>query len=319
MFERFEGTQNPQFAHNMASALCLVSDPVVDRAKLVQLAERGLSVRRTPWRLATLATAYCRSGDYKKAVDRLLELDALSPGWSRISYYSLLAMAYHGFGKPDLARQSLQSATAWVEWRNQAMFQSPPGELTTSWWDLQQSTLHYREAKKLIDGQEPMEDARLRVVRARALAALGREREAVAGLGQAIPQTPKDEADFYTLVLGSDPDGVWAYEQPATARVRLKQWDGAARDFADAVQRRPDDVNLWYCRAAAALGADNLAAYQTTRAAILERFRDTSNAGVASHLLYVCVAAPADTSEHARLIRLGELGIKSTPGNPRVL
>src|SRR5262249_30227011 len=72
MFERFEGTQNPQFAHNMASALCLVSDPVVDRAKLVQLAERGLSVRRTPWRLATLATAYCRSGDYKKAVDRLL-------------------------------------------------------------------------------------------------------------------------------------------------------------------------------------------------------------------------------------------------------
>jgi serine/threonine protein kinase/Flp pilus assembly protein TadD len=494
MAAHFAETTDPNFCEEIARTCLLVDDPVVERQDILQHAERAVSGGKTPSRLTTLGTAYYRAGQCDKALACVRESQARDENWEKTWNHSILAMAHRGNNQPDLARRALDAAAAAQEQRIQGML-SAPGHLPTYWWNILESDVHYREAKKLIDGAEPPDDPRLWVIRARALEALGQQREAVAGYTKALevkpdfirawtcrgvayfklrqwvqarddfakvielnpksawahnelawllatcpevklrepqraiahaenavaleptngnywntlgaaryraedwrggvaalvksldlrqgsdlsdwfflamahwhldrketarqwfahaldqmertapadeqlkrfraeaaallglpekssavpPHPPGEDAAFFTLVLETDPSVGWAYERRGTVRARMNQWDEAAADFAKATECQPDDANLWYCQAAAHLGAGKVNAYRQVRAGILKQFGETTNPATASHLLYICVAAPAQVEESNLLVRLGELAVDVFPGNARVL
>src|SRR5262249_49129851 len=157
-----------------------------------QHAERAVSGGKTPWRVTTLGTAYYRAGRYDKALQCVRESQGRDSNWESTWNHSILAMAHRGNNQPDLARRALDAAAAAQEQRIQDMFRNGPGGLPKPWWTILESDLHYREAKRLIDGTEPPDDPRLWVIRARALEALGRQREAVASYTKAL----EVKADF---------------------------------------------------------------------------------------------------------------------------
>jgi Flp pilus assembly protein TadD len=186
MAEQFAESANPQDCAAVARTCLLVDDPAVERAKLVQLAELGVAEQKTAWRLTNLGTALYRAGQYDKAVERLRESQTADANWGKTLNLSILAMAHHRLDQPELARQSLDAAALALDERVRTVYQKPPGFLPTVWWDIVQADLHYREAKRLIDGKPAPDDPRLWVIRGRALVALGRQEEAAGSFGKAI-------------------------------------------------------------------------------------------------------------------------------------
>jgi serine/threonine protein kinase/Flp pilus assembly protein TadD len=227
MHERFASALHPQTCDEVARTCLLAADPVVDRAKLVQLMERAVADGKSPWRLTDLATAYYRTGEYEKAVARLREAQALDPRWEPIRCNAVLAMAYYRAGQTGLAAKCLDAATAARSQRIQAMIQNGPGYLPSYWWDVVQSNVHYREAKALIEGPTPRDDPeapKLLVIRSRALAALGRNSLAIDGLSQA---------------LKLDSKLVSAWTARAEAWRRRGAWDKARSDYQRAIDLNP--------------------------------------------------------------------------------
>jgi serine/threonine protein kinase/Tfp pilus assembly protein PilF len=220
MDARFAAPVHPQTCDEIARTCLLSADPVVDRAKLVQLAERAVAGGRTPWRLTTLATAYLRIGEYEKAVERLHEAQAVDRNWEPIATNAVLAMAHYGLSHTGLAGKCLDAATAARKQRIQAMVQTGPGYLPTHWWNIVESNVHYREAKTLIDGLPPPEEPWEWVIRGRALATLGRDQEAVASFSRALTLEP-------TLVS--------AWINRADAWRRLGAWDKSKADYLRAI------------------------------------------------------------------------------------
>ena len=60
------------------------------------------------------------------------------------------------------------------------------------WYDWPECQVLYREAHRMIEGSDPPEDPRLRVVRGRAFAALGRGDQAKAEFARALRLAPDD-------------------------------------------------------------------------------------------------------------------------------
>jgi tetratricopeptide (TPR) repeat protein len=178
MHARFADSTDPLACDETARACLLVAEPAVERAKLVRLAERGVEGAEVPWRLTNLGTAYYRVGDYQKALKSLHRSQEVNANWQVAWNRSVLAMAHHKLGDADLARRHLDTANDALGRQIWAMFQGGPGSLPTAWWDIVHSIVHYREAHQLIVGKPAPDDARLRIVRARAMAAVGRESDA---------------------------------------------------------------------------------------------------------------------------------------------
>jgi serine/threonine protein kinase/Flp pilus assembly protein TadD len=227
MANRFGGSTDPVCCETVARACLLGADPVIDRAKLAQLAERVGASGREAWRLNTLGLAYYRADQYEQAVLRTAEAQALHPNWNKPGNYAIGAMAHHRLGQADQARKKLDAAAVAQEERIRALFKNGPGFMPCAWWDFLASSLHYREAKKLIEGKEPPDDARLWVVRGRALAALARHEQARVSFAQAIELNP---------ALAS------AWTSRGDTYVRLGQWDKAIADYARASELAPRDA-----------------------------------------------------------------------------
>jgi serine/threonine protein kinase/Flp pilus assembly protein TadD len=222
MAERFERITDPVSAETVARGCLLVAEPVVEPAKLVQLAQRALAGGSAYWRLYTLALAYYRAGLYEQAVLCIGEAQALNSTWNKTGHYAIRAMAHHRQGQADLARKDLDAAAMAQEQRIDAMYRNPPGFMPDPWYDLLASNLHYREAKILIDGKAPPDDARLWVVHGRALAAIGRAREAVASFDTASEMNPKM---------------VTSWTERAAAHQQLREWKKAKGDYVQALAR----------------------------------------------------------------------------------
>jgi serine/threonine protein kinase/tetratricopeptide (TPR) repeat protein len=220
MAERFGGTTDPVCAETLARAGLLDADPVIDGARLVKLAERAGPSEREAWRLNTLGLAYYRVGQFAQAALCIGEAQALNPNWNKTGNYAIRAMAHHRQDQADLARKDLDAAAKTQTERIDVMFRNAPGLMPCTWWDLLQSTLHYREAKMLIDGKAPPDDARLWVVRGRALTAIGRAREAVASCDKA---------------LALNPNSVTAWTERAAAHKQLREWEKARGDYVRAL------------------------------------------------------------------------------------
>jgi tetratricopeptide (TPR) repeat protein len=192
MFERFGQNPDDTDLYLVAAACIAGPDPVTAARQLVTLAERAAAAQRNAGRLNALGVAHFRTGQYDKAVAAIKDSLAVDPNWNKSWNYAYLAMAHHRLGQSELARQELQEAGLALDKTVQAWFENPVGQLPNPWWHVLESQMHYREARELIDGAAPAEDARLWVIRSRALAALKRDREAAECRARALQLRPHD-------------------------------------------------------------------------------------------------------------------------------
>jgi serine/threonine protein kinase/tetratricopeptide (TPR) repeat protein len=218
--QRFAGTTEPMICNYLNGFYRLSADPVIDPARIVHLAQAALPLGRAPWLPEGLGLAHYRAGEHEEAIARVREAQAMDPNWEKARTNAILAMAHHRLDHVDSARQSLNAATKAHHQRIQSILQQPPGNLGVWWANVLYADLIYREARKLIDGSESADDARLWVIRGRALRVLGRHRQAVAGLSRAI------EIDA-TLAP--------AWINRAHASKRLGDWDKARADYRKAI------------------------------------------------------------------------------------
>jgi tetratricopeptide (TPR) repeat protein len=202
-------------AYEEISRACLLSEhPIVDPEQLVRLAERSLGPSRPLVRLANLATAHYRAGQYERAIDRLREARATRPRYETIWLDSVLAMVHHRLGQPELARKSLDAATEVMDRKARTVSVMA----SIAWWYTLLEVLYYREAWQLIKGESYREDAGQWVYRGKSLAALGLHTDALASYDRAIALSPafasawEKRADVHAL-LGDWPKAFTDYER----------------------------------------------------------------------------------------------------------
>jgi WD40 repeat protein/tetratricopeptide (TPR) repeat protein len=145
---RFGESNNPVFDHQVARTCVLAADAGVDPGRVVQLAESGgPGITGDPWSRTTLGAALCRAGRYEEAVQRLNEVLKVAGPGTTAETWLYLALAHHGLGHKEEARQWLDKAEAWLEQATREKPAGTPGTAPLSWdWRLELEALH-REAK----------------------------------------------------------------------------------------------------------------------------------------------------------------------------
>jgi serine/threonine protein kinase/predicted Zn-dependent protease len=288
MRERFAGTLNDRFVEEIVRSSVLVSDPAADLHQLVELSQKAIPGRPCSM-LYVLGAAHYRTGQYDDAVQRLQEALLAQLQWPiRLLSYPVLAMAHHRLGHETEARQALDEAAAildrWTEERYAGHGGSwairPGGEAVwpVAWWDYLECQLLYGQAKQLIDGAPPPDDARLHVLRARAFAGLDWVEQAASEFDAALRLSPHEPRVLLE-----------AYRNRGKCCVERHQWRDAAAAFGKATELRPEDACLWRFQAVAHFADRNVDAYRETCTSMLERFAQTEDRFVAGNVLLACV------------------------------
>jgi serine/threonine protein kinase/tetratricopeptide (TPR) repeat protein len=298
MRERFHRTLNNVFAEELVRSNLLAPDPSVDPARLVEMAQKLADSQ--PWTgQYVLGVAHYRSGQYDQAIRQLQEARVGQPPLPiRLLCHPVLAMAYHRLGRSAEAHQALgEAAKVLDQWTGQH-YAGPEGVwLDPPWWDYLECQLLYREAKLLIEGSLPPDDARLHVLRARALAGLGwAESKAAAEYHAALQLSPNDPQIRLE-----------AHRNQGYCFAHHGEWEKAADQFAKACELKPEDSNLWRFRAVASFASGNLAAYQQVCAAILERFEATEDRRTAGNVLLACLLRDEALPDMTRLLPLSRV------------
>src|SRR5262249_46970454 len=202
MRERFQGTNNSQFAPELVRACLLSPEADFGSAHLLETAEHfAASEHRSGYGLYILGTAYFRAGRHEQAIVRLREAQAANPDWAfRVMAYPVLAMAHHRLGQAAQARQALEEASRGIDQWTRERYEKQQGYWVfhrgaTAFWpvfwlDWLEGQYYYREAKLLIDGAPPPDDPRLHVLRARAFAGLRWPARAVGEYAKALKAWP---------------------------------------------------------------------------------------------------------------------------------
>ncbi len=117
--------------------------------------------------------AHYRAGHAQQAINRLRESEPTKPyGLNYAIGSPVLAMAYHRAGRLDEARHTLAQADRTIDQWIKFMADGQVGSFPVMWFDFIEFQLLHREASRLINGAPPGEDARLKLIERRALAAL---------------------------------------------------------------------------------------------------------------------------------------------------
>jgi tetratricopeptide (TPR) repeat protein len=174
---------------NIVRAYTMSSLPEGDWGWAVDMGKVALKRRgSTSWNCHALGRAYFRAGKGQEAVEWLRKSLETQPLLAEgCQNYCVLAMAYHRLGQTQEAQEALVAGARVIDKWTQATLTSGPS-LTgpPHWVDWPESLLLYREAKTRIDDAPPPEDARLWVIRGRALIALNRDQEASACYAKAL-------------------------------------------------------------------------------------------------------------------------------------
>jgi tetratricopeptide (TPR) repeat protein len=134
MLDRFGGTLNPRIANNVAWVCAYAPDAVVDRDRIVRLAE--VVAARHPKKYATLNTlgaALYRAGKYEAAVEKLEEAMKAHPSGGAPFDFLFLSMAHHHLGHTKEARHWLDKAVRWMEQAEQGKLSDPSVRLPLFW------------------------------------------------------------------------------------------------------------------------------------------------------------------------------------------
>jgi eukaryotic-like serine/threonine-protein kinase len=319
MEERFRGATNWVFLLELVRARSLSPELPEGLAPPLDLAEHLLRDHATDWYcLYVSGMAHYRAGQFSEAAQQLRRsLTGAAPASIAALGYPILALAHQRLGEAAQARQALAAATTALDRWTEDMYQPVQDEWhwvndlggalhwPLAWWDILEFRLFYAEAKLLIDGVAPPEDARWHALRGRALAALRRNGTADVEYATAVRLRPQDNQLRYE-----------AHRSHGYTCIGQNRWRDAADEFRRACDLRPDEVHLWYFRAVCHAVAGESDAYRETCAAMLERFESTSDRRVVCFVLAACVlrdgalAGPmiAPAAEHeARLAKLVRL------------
>jgi serine/threonine protein kinase/Flp pilus assembly protein TadD len=320
MQQRFSGTHIPLFLTEVVRTCVLSPSGDADLARLVELAEQRLASEPRGWYpLYLLGIAQYRAGEHDKAARRLQESLAGHPEWDlRALSYPVLAMALHRSGRAAEARHALDAATAaidrWMEvrllvpdWR----WMDHHGAGTrwpVAWWDWLEFQIYFREARLLIKGTPPPDDARFRLDRARSLAALQRPEEARVQYAAALELSPHDRQ----IRLEAHRNQGYCY-------VQSRQWRLAADEFALASELAADDVHFWVYRVVAQLANGDLSAYRETCAEMVDRFAGTKDPRTARYVVYACMFRADTLSDMAQLVPLAHIADPAWNGDTYML
>ena len=315
MRDRFEGTLDNMFVHEVLRAQFLASsrpggtpgaDDRPEAARLVELA-REVVLRHpgSAYALFILGSAHHAAGEHGEAARRLEEALAASDWEVRLLSQPVLAMAYHRLGRPDDARRALADAAATLDRWTAARYAAGGGDLRTgagadavwpgSWWDWLEMDLRCREARLLVEGAAPAADPRVHVLRARSLMGL---------------RWPEKAVPEYAAALSLRPDDAQvrleAHFAQAYVHIHQGEWAAAAAALAEATHLRPDDVKLWRFLALAHFAAGDSTAHRASCAAMLARFENTGDWGVACSVVHALVVS-GNATDPARLLRLADV------------
>jgi serine/threonine protein kinase len=180
-----------------------------------------------------------RAGEHALAAQMLREVLADESWVARTVDAPILALAHHRLGQNQEAQRAMALADALHDHWCQLLYEGPVGFAHWPWWDWLEFQLNYREAKTAFTGKPAPDDPRLRVVRARALAALGRSEQAQQDYQAALQAAPNDAllraVGFRTP---PSPDPV-----RGVAQRKQDQLNAALRSYSDAVALLPDRLS----------------------------------------------------------------------------
>ena len=234
---------------------CALAMQPADPADLVRRAEALVSVARAPWHFGLAGRVHMLAGDNDKAVARCREAiasGANSPAGIHRMNYANLALALHGQGKTSEAHDALarveQARIEWIKTMYDGLVGTLPFGWADSWVDWLECEIHFRHAKRQIDGAPPVEDPRLAAIQERALATiaygdvftymdLGRQ--------QVSRREWREAAINFIKVLDQLPPGTRASLQEMHFCFEMVQ---RPEVFANLVELRPEDMRLWHVR-----------------------------------------------------------------------
>jgi serine/threonine protein kinase/Tfp pilus assembly protein PilF len=321
MREHFRGTNNTFFAAEVVRTCMLCPEADADVGPMVAMAQNAVASAPKFWfYLYVLGVAHYRAGEHEQAVRRLRESLAAEPNCpARAIAYPVLSMAHYRLGQAAEARQARDDAARAINQWTRDRYQHQDGKhwvmhlgaeasWPIPWCDWLECRLFYREAKILMDGSPPVDDPRLRVLRARSYAGLRWQTKAdgeYADVLQLVPYDPQLRLE--------------AHRNRGFLCAHLGQWRQAAAEFARASDLQADDAYLWRFRAAAHVAAGEVGAYRQTCAAMVKRFQQTKDPRTAYVLLETCVLQPEALPDMVSLIPLGQVAAPWYPGASRLL
>ena len=289
MHERFQGTTARETAMDLVRATVLVADANADFEPAIRSAKQALTSEQSSWYLMYLSgIAQYRGENYQSAVDELTASLSGGPPWpNRAMSYPVLAMAHHRLGHVEEARAAFEQATAVIErWRDEryrakdssTRDQQSIAYWPVAWWDWLECEVYCREAEALIKRTTPRDDQKLRILRARSLAGLGRGHAADLEYATALKLGPDDPIAR-----------VEAYRSAGHTAVSRDQWSQAADEFGRASHLSPDDAFLWRCCGLAHLGAGEIDEYRQVCRGMFDRFGENPDWQVAGNVVLTCV------------------------------
>jgi tetratricopeptide (TPR) repeat protein len=232
MVQKLDDPHDPPASEKeeIARACLLVPVGALAPERLVVLTRQALDSGRSVSRLASLATALYRAGQYDPALELLREAEAArSPGeipW----VHSIEAMIRHRRGERELARAALQFALRARGQQFQTRVDRPGSTPGTPWWLEAQGDVFYREAAVLIDGKEPQEDPREWTAR---------------GLVLEHNFGRKDEAILcYSRAIELDPHNLKAWDRRGVLYYENADWPNLFKDLEERRRLRPNDPEV---------------------------------------------------------------------------
>jgi serine/threonine protein kinase/Flp pilus assembly protein TadD len=320
MGERVQGTSIHLFVMDLVRVGVSLPDSPSDPVRLVELGEALVSGDpRNAVYLHALGAAHYRAGQYERAIQRLQESLEKDPTWNaRALNYPFLAMAYRKLDRPNEARQALEEAARAIDQWTQARYESGQGYWGDNqgatafwpvyWWDWVACQLYYREARTVMGLAPAPDDARLRVLRARAFGGMRWTDKAVAEFDQAVQRNPRDEQVLLE-----------AHRSRGYHHISLGQWGEAADQYARASALRLEEPYFWFCQALTHLGAGELEAYRRVCAAMLDRFGNSQDPRAAYCVVSASIALPDALPDMARLVPVGQNAARWYLGSGRRL
>jgi serine/threonine-protein kinase len=304
---------------DMLRTLCVIPNAEIDYSRIVHRVQTtSLEVPQNSVSLYATGLAHYRAGQFRDAVQKCEESQMSSEiGADQQPIFPVLALAYRQLGEHDNARANLAMAkqlrNRWIE---QLYASGEKGWGThkgasANWpvpialW-LEFDTL-YREARNDLQDHESLEDPRLRVLRARAFAIIGRYDTAEAEYQLALAQSPHD-----------DRIRMERHRNEAYRLLHRSDFSGAAHEFAQATKLDANDAGLWLAQSEACLEAGNPDAHRRLCREMFERFGATRDPWVADKVVWSCTSQPDSLPDMAVLESLAAIAIRSYSGATRI-
>jgi len=114
----------PASANTLAWVCSIGPNALIDPMRAVRMAEKTVAAKPKSYAyVSTLATALCRAGKCQESIARLDEAVKLRPDGATAYDFFIYALAHHGLGHANLARQSFDKSLAWMAARDRSAAQ----------------------------------------------------------------------------------------------------------------------------------------------------------------------------------------------------